>query len=232
LSQQVVPIEDKVFSISSIKIPSTDDLIYVFISESSENIESQSGIENVIRNFYENPHILGSIIQYIFDDVIIVDGQGVLRWRVPNYKEIYGVEEDILGKTIFEIEAQKIFYPSATVKALKEKRRVTLVNQYKNKNYQICTAIPVFNKQNEIGGVISYSYDVTEFMEIKKQYTKLEAVMARYSSEIEALRKKEMHFPEIIRKSPQMENIIELALKVAPVDANLLITGNRVWGKT
>ena len=59
----------------------------------------------------------------------------------------------------------------------------------------------------------------------KERYKKLENKVIRFSSEIRELRQKEMRFPNIIAKSVQMKNVLNLSIKVAAVDINLIITG-------
>lgn len=172
-----------------------------------------------------------SLFEYILDDILIADGQGVILWVSPSFKRNYGVtENEILGKTVFEMEEQKIFYPSITAMVLKKRSKITFL-QYNRKGRKIIvTAVPIF-KEKEIERVVSFSWDVNDYLALKEQYEKIENMRNRYSSEIRKYREKEMCVPGIIAKSPQMKNVLRLAMKVAAVETNVLITGESGVGK-
>jgi len=137
----------------------------------------------------------------------------------------------LVGKTAFEMERKKIFNPSATAIVLKKRKKVTIMQENREGHKSVVTAVPIFNKKNEIHRVVSYTRNIHEYLELKKRYEKLENQVKRFSSEIRELREKDMRFPGVIARSTQMRNVLGLARKVAEVDINLIISGESGVGK-
>jgi len=175
---------------------------------------------------------IDNVLESIHNDVLITDGRGVILEVSPSFNESYGTTEDeVVGNTVYEMEKKQVFYPSVTVLVLQNKQKITMLQQTKTGRKLVVTAVPIFSKEGEIEKVVSYSHDITDFIELKEQYEKMEKLMKRYSSEIRELREREMAVPGIIVKSPEMKNALELAMKVASVESNVLITGESGVGK-
>jgi len=175
---------------------------------------------------------ISPLVESLVNDIMITDGNGVILHSSPEIQELYGVTEEVLkGKSVFEMERKKIFNPSATATVLKKGKKVTIMQENREGRKLVVTAVPLFNKKNEIHRVVSYSRNIHEYLELKKRYEKLETQVKRFSSEIRELREKDMRFPGVIAKSAQMRNVLDLARKVAEVDINLIISGESGVGK-
>lgn len=173
-----------------------------------------------------------SFLDSLLDDILIVDGKGVVIHACPTFEEFWGVKpEELVGKTIYELEKQKVYYPSASAVVLETKRKVTIVQQNRRGEKYLVTAVPVFDQKNKIKKIVSYTQDIKDFAELQKQYRKLKNQVKRYSLELSELRQKEMQFPGIIAKSRSMKNILKLVQKVAKTNINLIITGETGVGK-
>lgn len=216
------------FIVHDVLFPPPADYLLVTIIElyNKDNAVVGSGS---LKQVYKE---VDSIIESLHDDIVITDGNGVVIHVSSAFLELYSVsKEEILGKTVYELEKQKIFDPSIAAIVLQKREETTILQKTKRGEQLVITGVPVFNKENKITRVVSYSRNVPEFFKLKKQYENLEKQMKAISSEIRELRGKEMRFPEIVAKSPQMKNILGLALKVAEVDINILITGESGVGK-
>ena len=175
---------------------------------------------------------LDPIIESLHDDIVISDGKGVVQHVSPAFLDLYGVTEaEVLGKSVFDLEAAGVFAPSAAAMVLEKREKVTFVQKTGKGDHLVITGVPVLNRDNEITQVISYSHDLKEFLKLKKRYEELEDRMRVLATEVRALREREMLLPEIVAQSPLMDNIIKLAVKVAEVDINLIIVGESGVGK-
>lgn len=175
---------------------------------------------------------LYELLETMHDNVVISDSIGVILWASPSCEITYDISMDqLVGKTIFEMEQQKIFYPSVAALVQKSKKMITIVEQNKMGQKLVVTGIPIVNEKKEIKQVISYSFDPTYLLELQEQYKDLQNLIERYSAEIRELREKEMDFPDVITKSTQMRNVLKRVLKVASVDTNLLLSGESGVGK-
>lgn len=172
------------------------------------------------------------LLEALFDDVVISDGQGVIIWVSPSFEKTYGIASDqVVGKTSQEMERQQVFSPAVASLVLKSKQKTTIVEQNRQGKMLIVTGIPIFNHSGQIDRVISYSVDAAYFTELKKHHDHLENTLSLVSTELRELRQKQLERPGILSENPQMKNVLRLVKKVAAVDTNVLITGESGVGK-
>ena len=182
---------------------------------------------------YEDKRLLDSILRSLHDDIVISDRKGTVLYVSDAFLDIYGVKkEDIVGRSVYQIEKEKIFRPAATSIVLSKKKEVTFLQETKKGNKLVITAVPIFDENNEVEKVVSYSRDIPAFLDLKRRYESLEKQMKKLSTELDELRGQHVEFSELIYKSPQMRNLINLVNKVAHADINLLVTGESGVGKS
>jgi PAS domain S-box-containing protein len=174
-----------------------------------------------------------TMISSLYDDVIITDGKGKILKASGNFEKIYGKRSDeLIGKTVRQLESEKVFQPSITLKVLKEKTKLTDIQMTKGGRRVLVTGIPVFKKNGEILRVICYSRDITEPVRLKEHLSMMEQEMARIQSELDALRREKLGDNEFVAVNSSMKRSLEMARKVAPVDVNVLLQGESGVGKT
>jgi PAS domain S-box-containing protein len=175
---------------------------------------------------------LQAIIETSKDNIVVTDGEGYVLRVSNNCQEIYGVDrEELYGKNVIELEERGIFNPSVTVEVLNKKTKQQILQHTRTGRVVMATAYPVFDENNKITRVISYSHDMTEIRALKEKYEKLTEQVKRYESELEELREKETRIPGIIAESPQMQRVITLVQRVAKVDTTVLLLGESGVGK-
>lgn len=226
IDKTLIKTDSHELSVSSVLI---SKIIIVILYPHNQNTVIPDAKTQNLQAFFEYFSFLDSF----FSNVLITNGQGIIIYVSPNWGVPINVsKEEALGKSVFEFEEKKVFYPSGTRMAIEKRQKVTFVQSTKDNKLWV-TSIPFFNKETgEPEYVISYSIFDADFQVIQKQYDQMEKLVQKYSSEITQLREKEMTFPDIISKSPQMQEVLNLALKVAKVDTNILITGESGVGKT
>ena len=176
---------------------------------------------------------MDAILDAIHDDLLIADGKGRILRVSKSFEAVYGIkEESILGKTVYEMEQQGVFRPSVIAKVLKTGQKITLGQKNNQGRDLIVTAVPIENDRGEIVKVISFTRDITEHLNLQKQYSKLESVIEKCTAEIVELRNKSIVIEGIIAKSPASQDILKTINRIAPFDANVLLTGESGVGKT
>ncbi len=173
-----------------------------------------------------------SFVESLFNDLVITDGKGIILHVTAKFKNFWGKNpEKMIGENVYEMEKRKIFYPSITAIVLKTKKKETIIQHNKKGEKHLMTGVPIFDEDGEIKNVVSYSQDINDFVELEKQYQRLQRQLTRYSSELIELRQKDMQFSGIIAKSEKMKNVLRLVLKIAKTDINAIITGETGVGK-
>lgn len=176
---------------------------------------------------------LDFILDAIHDDILIADGSGVIIRLSKSFESVYGVKrEEVLGKTVYEMERAGIFKPSITAVVLKTKEKITMPQKNNLGRNIVVTAIPIKDGDGNIKKVISFSRDITEYLTLQREYHELENKMQKFSTEISELRELATLHPGIVAESESMKRAIKLAIKASKYNANILITGESGVGKS
>lgn len=176
---------------------------------------------------------LDLILDSIYEDILIADAQGVILRVSKSFESMYGVKrEDVIGKTVYQMEEARIFKPSIIAIVLKSGEKVTMRQSNNIGRDIVVTAVPIKDESDEIIKVISFSRDITEFISLQEQYHQLETKMEKYTAEINELRERNSSKLTIIAESDSMKKVVDLALKVSKYDTNVLISGDSGVGKT
>lgn len=176
---------------------------------------------------------LDAILESSNDNIVVADGDGMVLRASPNCTDIYGVEKEyIIGKSVYQLEAENIFNPSVTLKVLEEKKEIQIMQETLSGRVVMATGIPIFDKENNIIRVISFSHDLTEIKQLKDDYEFLQMKMKRIETEIEELREKETRAEGIVVNSKELQNIFALINRVAKSDATVVLFGESGVGKS
>ena len=175
---------------------------------------------------------LESIFASSYDEIFVTDGQGLTIRVNPACERLYGVQASALvGRHVDELESLGFFSPSVTLMALKEKARVTAVQDTKSGRKIIATANPVFDREGRIKLVITNSRDITELLNLREQLEEAQKLVKRYHAELTEYRQQGVLIDGMVVQSPQMQRVLEMARRVAGVDSTVLLTGESGVGK-
>ncbi|OLS38087.1 Fis family transcriptional regulator [Alkalihalophilus pseudofirmus] len=175
---------------------------------------------------------LQAILKGSKDNIVITDGEGNVLKASPNCLDIYGVEfNQILGRSVYDLEKEDIFSPSITVRVLNEKKECQVLQHTKGERTVLATGMPVFNMNGELIRVISFSYDLTEIEELRENYHTLQERMGLYESQIEELLEKEEQDRDVILKSKAIKRVWELVKRVSDSEATVVFLGESGVGK-
>ncbi|GIO24134.1 sigma-54-dependent Fis family transcriptional regulator [Oceanobacillus sp. J11TS1] len=175
---------------------------------------------------------LEGILNTSNDNIVVTDSDGMVLRASSNCTSIYGkARDELIGQTVYQLEQEKIFYPSVTAAVLKEKKEVQVMQKTPTGKVIMATGIPIFDRTGKMVRIISFSHDLTEIQRLKEDYEQLQKKMMKYESEIEELREKETTAYQIPIKSKIMQEIYELVNRVARSDANVVFLGESGVGK-
>lgn len=175
---------------------------------------------------------MNAILKASKDNIVIADGKGIILRASPNCLSIYGKDTSyLIGKSVYELEAANIFSPSVTIKVLKERKEVQVMQRTSTGRTVMATGFPVYNLSGEIIRVISFSHDLTEIQDLKEDYEELRTKMERYQSELEELRTKNPDLEDMVIQSKSMQKVWQLVQRVAKADASVVFLGESGVGK-
>lgn len=192
----------------------------------NERTDSQMNSSNY---WNENEQILLALKE----DILVTNLDGIILKASEFTGKNYGVESDsLIGKSVYDLEAQGLFTPILTPMVVKERKKITFVQTTNKGKKLLVTGLPIFNEEGELFRVVSYSYDITDLADFKNFLITMDEEMERVKSELDLLRGKQLHDTGIIAKSSEMQKVISTSLQVSEVDVNVLILGESGVGKS
>ncbi|SFJ23957.1 sigma-54 interaction domain-containing protein [Thermoflavimicrobium dichotomicum] len=175
---------------------------------------------------------LVEILDAIPNDIVITDDNGMIVYANKAIEMVYSIPpQDLIGKSVYDLEKQKIFSPSITRKVIEEKKKQTLIQETKLGTKVLVVANPVFDDQQNIKWVVSFSYDVTELFHLKEYAQKLEEEIKEVKMELDELKRHHIQDGVIVAHD-NMKKVLQTAKKMAQYDVNILLTGQSGVGKS
>lgn len=173
------------------------------------------------------------IINESGENIIVTDSEGFILRAVKNSEEMYGISsEELVGTSVRELEQKKIFNPSVTLRVIQQNKPVTFMQKTGTGKTIMTRGVPLFNEENKLTRIISFSHDMTEIEELKNNYEMLQQRMKLYESEIEQLRGRETIPDDVVIHSKVMQTVWDLVHKVAKSEATVVLQGESGVGKT
>lgn len=166
------------------------------------------------------------------EDIIITTREGKILKVTKLSGGHYGIPaNELLGKSVYDLEKQGIFSPAITPLVVKKKKRVVMVQNNLSENKVLITGFPLFNEKGEVDYVISYSYQLSELIIIKDYLNDLENEMFIVKEELAYLREQHLVINGLVMESSSAVRALKTALKLAAFDVPLVIHGEGGIGK-
>ncbi|MGE7544393.1 sigma-54 interaction domain-containing protein [Sporosarcina newyorkensis] len=173
-----------------------------------------------------------AIFDHSYDVIYVSDGQGQTLRVSAASERLWGYKEsELVGKTVYQLEAEGVFTPSVTREVLEREEKVSLVQTTKMGRRLLVVGTPIKDSNGNILRVVNASRDVTELKELKGEIDLLKQMMEGYRQEIEQLRENEALERRFIARSAGMRQVIQFAQRVAKADSPILLLGESGVGK-
>lgn len=175
---------------------------------------------------------LDAIINSSYDGIWITDHEGKTIKVNDAIERITGLSRDeCIGRYMRDMERDGTVDESVTVRVLKEKKSVTLVQNVSTGRQTIVTGNPVFDDDGSILYVVTNVRDITELSKLKENLIQAKDLSSRYKNEVNELKLKLIQQEDMVARSKMMQNVLDLVSKVSMVDSTVLITGESGVGK-
>jgi transcriptional regulator with PAS, ATPase and Fis domain len=237
-------LEGKAFS--SIKVIIKDDIFYMDIAPLTLNSEIVGGLI-VINDKYDSKsfestfQVLNNINKEIelfyamyYDEIMVTDDKGkIISVNNPVCEEYYNLNEmHLINTNVKELEDKGFFKPSVTLKVIKEKKLISILQKTQTGKVLMVYGLPVFDNSFKLSKVFSTSKDLTEIYTLKEKLSKTEKLMEKYYLKLKEIKNEQNLFENVIYKSLQMRHLIDLIKRISTVDSHIILNGESGVGKT
>lgn len=175
---------------------------------------------------------LNEVINSSYDGIVITDEKGTIIHQNPSYQKITGLPTSkCIGRNLRDLEIEGIIDHSATLRALQEKKEVTITQKINTGATVLVSAVPIRDKNGKIKKVVNNVRDLTYLNNLETEKKKLEEKNEQIQRELDSLKIQNNPGLLIIANSDEMNKVLDRALKVARVDSGILIEGPSGSGK-
>ncbi|WP_333638455.1 sigma-54 interaction domain-containing protein [Tissierella praeacuta] len=175
---------------------------------------------------------ISDILDSSYDGIYITDGEANTIMVNKAYERIAGIKiEELIGRNMNDLVNEGYISQSATLLVLKDRKVNTIEQNFKTGKKALVTSTPVFNSAGDITMVVTNVRDITELYELKEKLDEKENLTKKYSVELEAMKIELLKNNDLIAMDKKMLDIIQMAIRVAPIDTTVLITGETGVGK-
>jgi len=164
--------------------------------------------------------------EHLGEEIFVTDGEGRVLFVNPKSIEFLGLPVDeIIGKTVTELEEMGCFSQSVSKEVLRTGEKADILQTLRDGRTVLATGVPVYDTGHErIIMVISTSKDVSAVNQLLH-------TVEEQQDEIEALRKTVFEEDDFISADPKMQDLKDMIVKIAPLDIPVLIEGETGVGK-
>ncbi|CAA7600811.1 RNA polymerase sigma factor 54 interaction domain protein [Acididesulfobacillus acetoxydans] len=175
---------------------------------------------------------LESIFLNSYDGISIVNNKGITIRVNPAMERLTGVKkEEVIGKDMRQLVENGVFIDSVSLRVLENKRPTTIIQKGRTGKQTIMTGTPIMDGNERIKNVVINIRDVTELYSLNEKLQRTMELTNRYQCEINELRRQVIEQNDIVAESKEMQEIVDLALRVAKVDSTVLLLGESGVGK-
>ncbi|MGC8658050.1 MAG: sigma 54-interacting transcriptional regulator, partial [Desulfomonilaceae bacterium] len=176
---------------------------------------------------------LEAIFESSFDGLYITDGKANTIRVNSAYERITGLRrEDIIGRNMMDLVKDGVLDHSVTLDVLERRGQVTIMQKIKGDKHMLVTGTPIFDDENRITLVVTNVRDMTLLNEVKAQLEESRRLSSRYYQELVEQEKFQHALQDMVVKSSSMVQTVQRAIKVAAVDASVLLYGESGAGKS
>ena len=171
------------------------------------------------------------LLDSVHDGIWVIDANGTTLRVNKAMERIAGILEDqVLGKHVADAMRDNKFTTCVTLRALEEKRPVTMFDDYANGRRCLNTSTPIFGEDGEVWRVIASIRDITELEDMSTRLIELERANQTYKSRLQSLETGDDY--GIVGYSESTRKLRQGVLKAASTDAVALILGETGTGKS
>lgn len=200
-----------------------DNLEYSFLFSSDINLSDLLEIISPANNLV------------LADELMISEASGTILYVSENYEKRFGfAHNSIVGRSVFDLEADGTFQPCITAKIIRERQKIVTTETINRTHTNVMTVgIPLFSHHGELKYAVCFNtVSMEQINAIQRNYRHMQESLQQYSQELADLRARNAVPRNLVFKSPSMQKLLSLMQNTANTKANVLITGETGVGKS
>ena len=196
-----------------------------------QDISELEQISHELKTVQEINDELNTVIDFSADGFVITNGQGIVLRDNKSSREMLGIKDvSMIGRHVSWLVEYGYNVESVAQKVLENKRQITIFQRPNSGREIVHTGTPILDENGDVYRVVMNLRDLTELNFLREQLREAQKLSDKYFNELDKFRKEQLS-SDIIIRSAIMVDKIETVMKVAQVDATVLILGESGVGK-
>ena len=174
---------------------------------------------------------LNVLIDSIHDGIWVIDNTGTTLRVNKAMERISGLRaEEVIGKHVSEPMKLGLYRECVTLRALAERRVVSMFDDYANGKRCLNTSTPIFDSDGNIWRVVASIRDITELESLQNRLKSLERETLAYKNRL--LTMETQSDAGFVGHSQAIRDLRDTIAKAGRTEATTLILGDTGTGKT
>lgn len=198
-----------------------------------QDVSEHEKIISQLHNYQKLHKELEAIFESSYDGFYVADGDANTLRVNKSYERITGLSrKHLIGRNMKSLVEDQVFDHSVTLEVLQKKKPITLMQQVKSGKQVIVTGTPVFSEDGTISVVVTNVRDISELIELRLQLDETRKMSSFFYQSLQEYHEVDHALQDLVVKSQAMVQVVRKAIKVAKVEASVLITGESGVGKS
>ena len=223
-------IGNKLYDVHALSISinkKSNHILLVFAESQKSSLHLKEQLKEY-QTYYKD---LQTIFDISYDVLYVSDAEGNTIRASSACEKIWGkTPEKLIGKSVYELEEEGIYNPSATRMALEKKQKVQIIQTTKTGRLLSVVSTPIFDERKNITRIVNASRDITEIHELEEEIKNMKMLIKGYQKQLSTHNMDPIK-NQIIYCSTYMQELIPMLDQIATVDSTVLITGESGVGK-
>ena len=186
----------------------------------------------IFNNLQEANDRLDAIIENSFDGIYITDGNANTIKANKSYEMITGLKkEEVIGKNMLDLVKNNVISVSGSLLAMQKKKPITLQQEFKTGKKALITSSPVIDDNGNIIMVVTNVRDLTEIYNLKEEIGRKQIIDTNKEHKLSPINNNPTIVDDIICVDKKSIEALNIADKVAGLDATVMLLGETGVGK-
>ena len=195
-------------------------------------LKSKQGISSTLKPEHFEL-IFESILSHSKDGLFVVDKEGVVVMVNKATEDMFDFKASlVLGRNVRDLVKEGFYEPSVSLKVLRQKKVISLIQTTRHKKKILSTGVPIFNDAGKIEFILVNDRDISHINMLAQSLYPDELSKDGLRLDFSDVDIASAELEKMVVKSPAMIRVLQSVIQASKFDVPMIITGDSGVGKS